>query len=109
MDLLSDPAIWIAFLMLTTLEIVLGVDNIVFLSILVGRLPEGMRNRARRVGLLFDGYGLERSRRSDVVDLMIAVAVMDTAREAEQAQVRMYVEAAGYTADPDIIRNLFGK
>jgi predicted tellurium resistance membrane protein TerC len=53
MDLLSDPAIWIAFLMLTTLEIVLGVDNIVFLSILVGRLPEGMRNRARRVGLLF--------------------------------------------------------
>jgi predicted tellurium resistance membrane protein TerC len=53
MDLLSDPSIWIAFFMLTALEIVLGVDNIIFLSILVGRLPEDVRDRARRLGLLF--------------------------------------------------------
>lgn len=45
MDRLTDPGIWIAFFMLTALEIVLGVDNIVFLSILVGRLPENMRDR----------------------------------------------------------------
>ena len=39
MDFLLDPNIWIAFAMLTALEIVLGVDNIIFISILVGRLP----------------------------------------------------------------------
>jgi predicted tellurium resistance membrane protein TerC len=53
MDLLSDPSIWIAFFMLTALEIVLGVDNIIFLSILVGRLPEDVGDRVRRLGLLF--------------------------------------------------------
>jgi predicted tellurium resistance membrane protein TerC len=39
MDFLLDPNLWIAFAMLTALEIVLGVDNIIFISILVGRLP----------------------------------------------------------------------
>jgi predicted tellurium resistance membrane protein TerC len=53
MDLFSDPNLWIAFFMLTALEIVLGVDNLVFLSILVGRLPPQVRDRARRLGLLF--------------------------------------------------------
>ena len=38
-NFLLDPNIWIAFAMLTTLEIVLGIDNIIFISILVGRLP----------------------------------------------------------------------
>ena len=38
MEFLSDPNIWIAFAMLTALEIVLGIDNIIFISILVGRL-----------------------------------------------------------------------
>jgi aminoglycoside phosphotransferase (APT) family kinase protein len=52
-------------------------------------------DRARRVGLLFDGYGLDRSHRSGVVDLMIAVAVMDTAREAEQAQNTTPEDAVG--------------
>jgi len=51
MDFLLDPNIWIAFSMLTMLEIVLGVDNIIFISILVGRLPQQMRDRARRLGL----------------------------------------------------------
>src|SRR3954452_20297761 len=42
---------WIALLTLTVLEIVLGVDNIIFISILAGKLPESQRARARRVGL----------------------------------------------------------
>ena len=53
MDLLLDPNIWIAFGMLTALEIVLGIDNIIFISILVGRLPPERRDKARRLGLGF--------------------------------------------------------
>jgi len=52
LDWLSDPNAWIALATLTGLEIVLGVDNIIFISILVGRLPEERRNSARRLGLL---------------------------------------------------------
>ena len=51
MEWLTDPQIWIALATLTALEIVLGVDNIVFISILVGRLPGHQRNRARVIGL----------------------------------------------------------
>ncbi|MDO9234754.1 MAG: TerC family protein [Aquabacterium sp.] len=53
MDFLLDPNIWIALAMLTALEIVLGVDNIIFISILVGRLPPHQRDKARRLGLGF--------------------------------------------------------
>ena len=53
MELLLDPNIWIAFAMLTALEIVLGIDNIIFISILVGRLPAETRDKARRLGLGF--------------------------------------------------------
>ncbi|MDM0112030.1 TerC family protein [Variovorax sp. J22R133] len=53
MQLLSDPNVWIAFAMLTSLEIVLGIDNIIFISILVGRLPPETRDKARRLGLGF--------------------------------------------------------
>jgi predicted tellurium resistance membrane protein TerC len=53
MDFLLDPNLWIAFAMLTALEIVLGVDNIIFISILVGRLPAHQRDKARRLGLGF--------------------------------------------------------
>lgn len=48
---LTSPEAWIALVTLTALEIVLGVDNIIFISILVGRLPETQRNFARRMGL----------------------------------------------------------
>ncbi len=51
MELLQDPEIWAAFLTLTALEIVLGIDNIVFISILTGRLPREQQNRARILGL----------------------------------------------------------
>ena len=51
MDWISDPQAWIAFLTLTVLEVVLGVDNIVFISILAAKLPEGQRERARTIGL----------------------------------------------------------
>jgi predicted tellurium resistance membrane protein TerC len=50
-ELLADPAAWIALLTLSFLEIILGIDNIIFISILVGRLPEARRERARIIGL----------------------------------------------------------
>jgi predicted tellurium resistance membrane protein TerC len=52
MELLANPETWIALLTLTVLEIVLGIDNVIFLSILVGRLPAERRDQARLVGLL---------------------------------------------------------
>src|SRR3954447_21291645 len=51
MDWIYSPEAWIALGSLTALEIVLGVDNIIFISILVGRLPEAQRQRARVIGL----------------------------------------------------------
>ncbi len=51
LEMLSDPQIWIALLTLTALELVLGIDNIIFISILSGRLPVEQRDRARKVGL----------------------------------------------------------
>jgi len=51
MEMLADPQVWIAFATLTMLELVLGIDNIIFISILVDRLPAAQRDRARRLGL----------------------------------------------------------
>lgn len=53
MEWLLDPQAWIALVTLTALEVVLGVDNIIFISILAGRLPEARRPRARMLGLGF--------------------------------------------------------
>jgi predicted tellurium resistance membrane protein TerC len=55
LELLADPTAWIALVTLTTLEIVLGIDNIIFIAVLVGRLPEAQRSRARNFGLLAAG------------------------------------------------------
>ena len=52
MDWLTDPQIWIALATLTFLEIVLGVDNVIFISILSGKLPIEQQPRARRLGLM---------------------------------------------------------
>jgi predicted tellurium resistance membrane protein TerC len=51
MDWLADPQVWIALLTLTVLEIVLGIDNIIFISILAGKLPESQQAKARTIGL----------------------------------------------------------
>ena len=51
MDWISNPQIWISLLTLTLLEIVLGIDNIIFISILSGKLPAEQQARARRLGL----------------------------------------------------------
>jgi predicted tellurium resistance membrane protein TerC len=51
MELLSNPDVWIAFLTLCALEIVLGIDNIIFISILTSRLPAEQEAKARRLGL----------------------------------------------------------
>ncbi|MDA0997548.1 MAG: TerC family protein [Proteobacteria bacterium] len=50
-ELLSDPHAWASLATLTILEIVLGIDNLIFLSIVIGRLPEQQRERARKIGL----------------------------------------------------------
>lgn len=51
MEWLADPAIWVAFLTLTVLELVLGIDNVIFISILAGKLPPEQQARARYIGL----------------------------------------------------------
>ncbi|GIK98605.1 MAG: membrane protein [Alphaproteobacteria bacterium] len=51
MEWLADPQIWLSLLTLTTLEIVLGIDNLVFIAVLVEKLPETRRATARRVGI----------------------------------------------------------
>jgi predicted tellurium resistance membrane protein TerC len=51
MEMLSDPQVWLAFATLTALEIVLGIDNIIFISILVTRLPREQQRRGRTIGL----------------------------------------------------------
>jgi len=53
MQLLSDPNAWIAFLTLCALEIILGIDNIIFISVIANRLPLEIRERVRRFGLIF--------------------------------------------------------
>lgn len=51
MDIIFDPNVWATFFLLVGLELVLGIDNILLISILVGRLPEQQRERARKLGL----------------------------------------------------------
>ena len=51
MDWLTNPEIWIALLTLTVLEVVLGIDNVIFISILAGKLPAGQQRQARQLGL----------------------------------------------------------
>ena len=51
MEWVTDPQAWIAFVTLAALEIVLGIDNIVFISILVGKLPQNQQAKAYKIGL----------------------------------------------------------
>lgn len=51
-DLLTSPEAWAALLTLTALEIVLGIDNVIFLSVIVSRIPEPQATRARQIGLV---------------------------------------------------------
>ena len=52
MDLLTNPDVWISLLTLTALEIVLGIDNVIFISILAGKLPAELQDKARKLGLM---------------------------------------------------------
>jgi predicted tellurium resistance membrane protein TerC len=52
MDLLASPEAWVALLTLTALEIVLGIDNVIFISVIVSRIPPVQAKRARQIGLL---------------------------------------------------------
>src|ERR1700742_2281745 len=51
LDLLTDPNVWLAFFTLSMLEIILGIDNLIFIAILVGRLPAARQEAARLTGL----------------------------------------------------------
>jgi predicted tellurium resistance membrane protein TerC len=51
LNLLADPAVWAALVTLIVMEVVLGIDNLIFISILSNRLPEAQRQRARRIGI----------------------------------------------------------
>lgn len=53
LQLISDPNAWIAFLTLSALEIILGIDNIIFISVIANRLPIEIREKVRRFGLIF--------------------------------------------------------
>ena len=53
LQLISDPNVWIAFLTLSALEIILGIDNIIFISVIANRLPIEIREKVRRFGLIF--------------------------------------------------------
>ncbi len=52
MDFLADPQIWVSLFTLTALEIVLGIDNVIFISILAGKLPVAQQDKARKTGLM---------------------------------------------------------
>ena len=52
MDWITQPETWIAFLTLVALELILGVDNVIFISILAGKLPQNQQGRARRTGIM---------------------------------------------------------
>ena len=52
MDQLANPELWIALATLTALELVLGIDNIIFISILAAKVPSAQRNKARNIGIL---------------------------------------------------------
>src|SRR3954464_11790436 len=52
MEFLADPQTWLAFITLATLEIILGIDNLIFIAILVGRLPAARQEAARITGLM---------------------------------------------------------
>ena len=51
LEFLADPNVWLTLVTLSALEIVLGIDNLVFISIAVGKLPEHQRNAARKFGI----------------------------------------------------------
>ena len=126
MEWLASPDAWAALVTLTLLEIVLGIDNIVFISILVGRLPEAQRQRARVIGLglamgmrivllllitvimrlqatLFSVFGVDISGR-DLILLggglfLIAKATLEIHEALEGAETHEHeVRAAGFTA-----------
>lgn len=52
MEWIADPQIWLSLFTLTALEVVLGIDNIIFISILAGKLPAEQQDKARQVGLM---------------------------------------------------------
>jgi predicted tellurium resistance membrane protein TerC len=90
-ELLSNPEVWISFFTLTVLEVVLGVDNIVFIAILAGKLPDEERAKARqfglavalitRLGLLFTLFWIAHLERPMTIELSEGVVISFTWRQ----------------------------
>jgi predicted tellurium resistance membrane protein TerC len=85
LDLLTSPAAWVSFVTLVALEIVLGIDNIVFITILSGKLPRSQQHRARRLGL---GLAL-------ITRLMLLSTLSYVAKLTEPLFVALGFEASG--------------
>ena len=66
MEQLANPEIWIALATLTALELVLGIDNIIFISILAGKLPPQQRNKARRAARRWNRSAATRHQQSSL-------------------------------------------
>jgi len=93
MEWLTDPQIWIAFVTLFALEVVLGIDNIIFISILAGKLPPAEQPRARTLGL-----GLAMGTR---ILLLISIAWM-------AKLTKPFLEVAGFALSGRDLILLFG-
>ena len=99
LQLLAEPSTWVAFATLSLLEVVLGIDNIIFLAILVGRLPPRRQPRARVVGLgvevAHDAVDQDRhGQRPDVLDGGGVAPLQDRARLRPYRAVRATVRRA---------------
>ena len=66
-EMLTDYQIWVSLLTLTALEIVLGIDNLIFLSIVSGRLPKHQQQAARRIGLALAPLGRAQRKKGFVI------------------------------------------
>ena len=69
MEWLLEPQAWIAFLTLTVLELVLGIDNVIFISILAGKLPDDQQKNARTLGLMLAFAGHARQHQACAISL----------------------------------------
>ena len=102
MSWIAEPEAWVALVTLTALEIVLGIDNIVFISILVGRLPEHQRQRARVIGLgIAMGSGTDVAIESAGIILVRSnpldvVNIFELSRATYRKMIQNLIWATGY-------------
>ena len=112
LDFLWSPDIWLAFATLTALEIVLGVDNIIFIAILSGRLPTAQRERARRIGLagaFVTRLGLRSADREPVSGPAVAQAQVAAFRAWERVDGERFAKLRRITQPCLVINGVFDR